>query len=483
MEGLLQMTIPLKAAEPQPGDPRYLILATTVAAAVDPEPWHDPVVQVVHEANASKTSPEDRAPDIAASELRSLLKAHERHGRTMRFAIAEFRRHPFLLKAEVNGADARTAEGTALVRFRESPVIRSWLRTVPVRKHGDAIRDLLQRASDYLDEEQDRLRLAWERIYRDYWHTFPPSVRDLVWLLFALAGHQGPRVMLSHRAAVAGIALVTGAGPYDFSVIPKRAREHLLRAGISVTVGKASPEHPSTRTTIYDLLSASIRSAIASSLSTSPRCRSKGLVDNNRSCDEAPAPDYPRLMAGQIQGIELCVQMLRDDKETRARALRREIPALARLSAKDESRRLLARIREMQAQPKPVPVEDLESLLDPPAPARTPLPPDTTIRELPGVGSPDGVIDGGQARRREAQAAADAAVIDETMRAWLAEQPPQMTADEHKVIIARLAASLARDPDFDLDATAPEPVSGDTLPRQAVETLLGAHDSVQNGGM
>jgi len=261
---------------------------------------------------APKTSPEDREAIIAASELFALLNRHERHGKTMRFAIAEFRRHPFMLKAEVNGADARTAEGAALVRFRESPEIRSWLRAVPVRKHGGDIRDLLEKVAVYLDGEQGRLRLAWKGIYRGYWHTFPPAVRDLVWLLFAWADHDGPSVLLSHRVAVVGIALVTGADPYDFSIIPKRAREHLLRAGIGVTVGRATiPEHPSTRTTVYNLLSASIRSAIASSESTNPTCRATGLVD---SCDAEPVPGYPRLTAGQIQGMELCIRLLRADK-------------------------------------------------------------------------------------------------------------------------------------------------------------------------
>ncbi|HUZ52925.1 MAG TPA: hypothetical protein VMU94_10405 [Streptosporangiaceae bacterium] len=346
--------------------------------------------------SALKTSPADRESNIAASDLDKTLK-HERYGEWVRFATNALRREPFLLKAEINGADARTAEGAALAEFRKSEPVTRYKRTMPVRKQDNAARELLQAGKNNLDADQAKLRIAWEYIYRNYWDTLIPSARDLVWLLFALADLDGPSVLLSHRLVVAMIALVTGKDPYDFTVIPKRAREQLLRAGIEIKLGKATaPEHRSTRTTAYNVLSGTMRTAISDQQSTSPSSTVKGLVDK-RDAELGSVPDYPLLTNEQIEARDIAIRLLRVDKESRARearwkalrarvARRHGVPVPAESepgprSAKEESRRLVERVRETQAGPESAVPADLESLLDEAQPGFSGL-----IGDLAGAG-------------------------------------------------------------------------------------------------
>jgi len=193
------------------------------------------------------------------------------YGSALKHTVAALHQHPGLRRNW-----ATRSWDSHLAHWHESRPIQAWLRTIPYRRQPEAPGELLDGAQEFLEAEHDRLAAAWE-MHQDALAELPQSARDLAALVFALAADHGPRVLLSNRAAIFGIQLVTGRSYTSLATITT-ARVVLEKAGIvEATVGQQWAAGHKAKPTQYYLLPSVVREALeASELCPYPAVR--GIV-------------------------------------------------------------------------------------------------------------------------------------------------------------------------------------------------------------
>lgn len=227
---------------------------------------------------------------------------------------------------------------------------------------------LLDTATVFLDDEDDRLAAVWHAATSDpLWGQLNQSDRDYYTVAHALATDPrrgGRRVQLSNRMALALIASVTGHEYTSLQVISK-ARNRLEVLGlISVKVGAQFTPGVRSRATVVDLLGVDnpcFRHRDCSPGDSSPLVPRPYLADTDREAmadaieDSRRAklnqPPEPRLLREQRRR-EVAAGVRGRHQERPEGDSRMEIAELKRQAAEQDRRiaTLTAQVDQMQAQ-------------------------------------------------------------------------------------------------------------------------------------
>jgi hypothetical protein len=247
--------------------------------------------------------------------------------RALRHTVRQVYLHPGIPDA-FRYNTGRPSDGAALAAWLESRPVVAWLGT-SIRQ--DKIAAILDAAESWLEQEQERLRQAYQLArVSGQWDGLPPAARQLASLLCALAARQGPEVLLSHDAALFGIELA-GGKRYKTKATITNAREALIDAGmVTVEVGTAWEKGKRAKASRYNMLPPAVRDRIKSELCTipAPKC----IVQFER----------PVMTDDQYQQMKRCyAELARSSQQAAEPAedpeLRKLVPEYAPVPARSEA--------------------------------------------------------------------------------------------------------------------------------------------------